>query len=170
MAYSEAREEHEGVREAYHSIDDAADHREKTTTLEDVYESDWSDVDAAYYGVVKRGVRKRLKGTTTALCQDDEAKKNDGQNENKKEPERPPARRRSRSGVLKILEIFTWTMAVSSAAYDDGWKVLEPIDSVSGWNIDYAHDRRRALEYVDKEKPDLVVCAWDCTPWTSLQT
>eukprot|EP00975_Prorocentrum_lima_P063595 12892435-Prorocentrum_lima.AAC.1 len=60
-------------------------------------------------------------------------------------------------------------MAVSLAAEKKGWDVLEPIDLVTGWNMDLASDRRRALRYIANEAPDAIVVALDCTPWSVLQ-
>lgn len=75
-----------------------------------------------------------------------------------------PSRRR-----WKVLEIFSWTMMISSIAAGMNWDVLEPIDYVSGWDLYQKADRTRALNYLDREAPDLVVLAWPCTCWSIMQ-
>ncbi len=42
-------------------------------------------------------------------------------------------------------------------AFDRGWDVLEPIDLLSGWDLQQASVRKKALEYITRERPDLVV-------------
>ncbi len=50
---------------------DRTETRDRTTTLEDVYdvECNWSEPENAYYTVVKKGVRRRVKGLTTAAVE-----------------------------------------------------------------------------------------------------
>lgn len=48
----------------------------------------------------------------------------------------------------KVIELFTWTM--------------EPVTMESGWDLLRKADRRRALAYICREQPDLVVAAWPC--------
>jgi hypothetical protein len=75
--------------------------------------------------------------------------------------------RRNRS--FKILEVFTWTMALSLTAASHGWDVLEPVTLDSGWDLRRAEDRKKALSYVARERPDLVVTAWPCTAFSPMQ-
>ena len=77
---------------------------------------------------------------------------------------------RKRQGQWKVLEIFTWTCMISMCAVETGrWSMMEPI-TLPRWNLLEAQDRQEALEYLDREDPDLLVLAWPCTVWSQLQT
>ncbi len=122
-----------------------SDNRDRSTTLEDIFDQDWSDPEEAYYGVVKKGVKKRLKNFTQVATE--EATKTTT-------PRTPRPHRK-----FKILEIFTWSIALSTIACSIGWDVMEPVDLMSGWDLTKAGVRKKAYEYVQREKPDLVVVA-----------
>ena len=65
---------------------------------------------------VKRGVRKRLKNLTS-LVQDTTK-------------EIVPKVRRHR-----VLEIFTWCMAITQIAFGRNWDTLEPVDALNGCDL-----------------------------------
>ena len=46
---------------------------------------------------------------------------------------------------------------------------MSPIDLETGWDFTRATDRRRVYDLVEKEKPDLIVAAWPCTSYSTLQ-
>ena len=68
----------------------------------------------------------------------------------------------------KVLEIFTWTMAITMCAVGRGWTGCEPV-TLPRWDLRSAPDRAEALRYVVREQPDLLVLAWPCTVWSPLQ-
>jgi len=121
--------------------------------LEDIYEQDWHKINDAYYNVVKRGVKKRFQNLVTEA---EKIAQKTSQNATRMRP-------------LKLLEIFTWTMMMTVTASNVGWDVLEPVTLESGWNLLLRADRRRCLDYIDRERPDLVVVAWPCTYFSTMQ-
>ena len=68
----------------------------------------------------------------------------------------------------KILEVFTWTCLLSRFAHSIGWQMLEPI-TIPNWNLSKPSDIRAALEYIDRENPDLLMIAWPCKKWSGMQ-
>ena len=68
-----------------------------------------------------------------------------------------------------VLEVFTWTCAISIAAACRGWHAHEPI-SLPHWDLMKDKDYTAALKYIDDASPDLLVIAWPCTVWSRLQT
>ena len=50
-----------------------------------------------------------------------------------------------------------------------GWDVLEPITLESGFDLLTQKGRAEAMAYLEKERPDVVVFAWPCTPWTRMR-
>ena len=74
-----------------------------------------------------------------------------------------------RRRCLKVLEIFTWTMAITTVATTKGWKKLTPISLETGYDLTDAAVRQRAWRRILDEKPDLVVMAFPCTPWSTYQ-
>lgn len=78
-------------------------------------------------------------------------------------PVRPPVR-----PYYKVLEIFTWTMAITMCAVQRGWTGCGPV-TLPRWNLEDGEHRDEAMRYIVKEEPDLVVLAWPCTVWPPLQ-
>ena len=68
----------------------------------------------------------------------------------------------------KVLEVFTWTMAVTLCAVSRGWVGCEPV-SLPRWDLRSEPDRVEAMRYLAREEPDLLVLAWPCTVWSPLQ-
>ena len=68
----------------------------------------------------------------------------------------------------KVMEIFTWTLAITMVAVQQGWTGCEPV-TLPRWDLRSLGDRVKAFEYVQKESPDLLVVAWPCTVWSPLQ-
>ena len=46
---------------------------------------------------------------------------------------------------------------------------MEPVTLESGWDLRLQKDRALALEYVARERPDVIVSAWPCTPFSTMQ-
>ena len=74
-----------------------------------------------------------------------------------------------RSRPFSVLEVFTWTCAISLVAASRGWTAYEPV-TLPGWDLMKDSDYKMALEYIDRVSPDLLVIAWPCTKWSRLQT
>ena len=125
--------------------------RERSTTIEEIYNTDWSEVDeeGGEKKALKKGVKKRFAGLAAAASKED----------------KEPKKRRK----LKVLEVFTWTMMISMVAAALGWHVMEPVSKETGWDLRDRRVQTKVLEYVARERPDLVVCAWPCTAFSSLQ-
>ena len=69
---------------------------------------------------------------------------------------------------FKVLEVFTWTMAITLVAVARGWQGQEPV-TLPRWDLRQASDRAAAYQYLVREEPDLLVLAWPCTVWSPLQ-
>ncbi len=69
---------------------------------------------------------------------------------------------------FKVLEIFTWTMAVTMIAVSRGWIGQEPV-TLPRWDLRKSEDRAEAFQYLVRSEPDLLVLAWPCTVWSPLQ-
>ena len=81
-------------------------------------------------------------------------------------PRSPPAKPPSRP--FKVLEIFTWTLAITMQAISVGWTGCEPV-TLPRWNLREQDHRDEAMRYLVREEPDLLVLAWPCTRWSPLQ-
>eukprot|EP00435_Cladocopium_sp_Y103_P070035 s255_g34.t1 len=89
---------------------------------------------------------------------------------NKKEPlPREVSEVRPRRKRWTVLEVFTWTCAISIAASAMGWDVHEPV-SLPRWDLLKDKDYHEALQYIKQVDPDLLVIAWPCTVWSPLQS
>ena len=74
--------------------------------------------------------------------------------------------------VRKVMEICTWTMMISSLAVErdpEHWKVCRPITIETGFNLLKKSGRKKADKHLEKEKPDLIVAEWMCSPFSSTQ-
>lgn len=69
---------------------------------------------------------------------------------------------------FKVLEVFTWTMAITLVAVARGWQGQEPV-TLPRWDLREASDRAAASQHPAREEPDLLVLAWPCTVWSPLQ-
>ena len=76
--------------------------------------------------------------------------------------------RRTRSR-WSVLEVFTWTCAISLVAAARHWQFHEP-ETLPRWDLMKEKDYEEALAYIDRVDPDLLVLAWPCGPWSPLQT
>ena len=63
-----------------------------------------------------------------------------------------------RSRPFSVLEVFTWTCAISLVAASRGWTAYEPV-TLPGWDLMKDNDYKMALEYIDRVSPDLLVIA-----------
>ena len=70
------------------------------------------------------------------------------------EPQIPAVRQRQKPGPWRIVEIFSWTMAVSFAAHQRGWQVGEPL-TVPGFDLLKTTDQAAAEAYIREFDPDL---------------
>ena len=78
-------------------------------------------------------------------------------------------RRGRRPGPWRVLEIFTWTMAISLAAVAAGWEAGEPI-TLPGWDLLDKQCQKDAKQYIATFDPDFLVIAWPWAKWSILQT
>lgn len=111
-----------------------------------------SGTAGANTGVLKRGIKQKLQRLTETIAETAAV-------------ERPVRVTRK----LKILELFTWTMAMSMAAAERTWQVMEPISTISGWDIRKKEHPDSAMAYLDRENPDMVVAAWPCSTDSQMQ-
>ena len=72
--------------------------------------------------------------------------------------QKKPSKRRRWS----VLEVFTWTCAISLVASAREWTFHEPV-TLPHWDLMKTEDYDQALNYIDRVEPDLLVLAW---PWT----
>ena len=79
-----------------------------------------------------------------------------------------PPRYVRKPGPFRVLELCTWTAMVTMMAISMGWQGLEPI-TLPRWDLFKASGRREAEAYLRRSDPDLVVCAWPCSPWSQMQ-
>ena len=68
-----------------------------------------------------------------------------------------------------VLEVFTWTCAISLVAAARHWHFHEPV-TLPRWDFMKSNDYAEALDYIDRVDPDLLVLAWPCGPWSPLQS
>ena len=68
-----------------------------------------------------------------------------------------------------VLEVFTWTCAISIMASARGWGFHEPV-TLPRWDLLQEKDYNEALSYLDRVEPDLLVLAFPCGPWSPLQS
>ena len=81
----------------------------------------------------------------------------------------PATRFKRRPGPWRIVEIFTWSMALSFAASRRGWHVGEPL-SLPQWDLLDPVHQAQAEAYLEEFQPDFLAIAWPCTKWSILQT
>lgn len=117
--------------------------------------------------VLNKGQRRRLLAATKVI-QDAAAGEVEGEKKvfmARNGGKNPAAARTS----WKILEVFTWTCMISMLAASRGWEFLEPVTIESGWDLRKPEVQEKAMEYIRREEPDLIVLAWPCGPWSPLQ-
>ena len=68
-----------------------------------------------------------------------------------------------------ILEVFSGHSEITIQARAFGWQPLQPFELAYGEDALDAEDKRKLLEFIKKEKPDLVVITPPCGPWSPLQ-
>ena len=78
---------------------------------------------------------------------------------------KPPGRRK-----LKVLEIFSWAMVLSTLALSrEGW-TAGPVCSIeTGFDLTTADGQCKAWQLLENEDPDVVTVAWPCTDWSLMQ-
>lgn len=112
--------------------------------------------------ILTKGQRRRLLDATQKIA-DSAATESEGKG-------RPMARARTRQpGAWRLVEIFTWTCALTQVACQAGWSTFEPVTLDSGWNLELRSDREKAFRYLQEIDPDVVVLAWPCSPWSTMQ-
>ena len=75
----------------------------------------------------------------------------------------------SRDPRPSVLEIFCGQGGLTSSAQGEGWAPLQPVDVLYGDDLRSSDCRREIMEVIGTQKPDLVVMAPPCTPWSSWQ-
>ena len=70
---------------------------------------------------------------------------------------------------LSTMEICTWTMMVTMIAMQKGWDTWQPITIEPGYDPTTDKGNAMAKMEIEKAKPDVIVFAWGCTPWTLMQ-
>ena len=111
------------------------------------------------------------KGQRRIIHQAERAVKELAQAKNVVHPEVPRIEGRNRGrrpGSWRVVEVFTWTMAISACACSCGWEVGEPV-TLPNWNLLRVDHQEEALRYLNEFDPDLLVLAWPCTVWSPLQ-
>ena len=68
-----------------------------------------------------------------------------------------------------VLEVFAGFSELTLQAQASGWRTLQPVDLEYGDDLLDPSVRDSVLEFIELEKPDLVVLAPPCGPWSSLQ-
>ena len=73
-------------------------------------------------------------------------------------------------GKIDFLELFSGSARLSQTAAMNGFKVGQPIDLRTGFDILSAEGRRRTMEIVERQKPKVILMAPDCGPWSQMNT
>ena len=66
-----------------------------------------------------------------------------------------------------IMEICTATERVTKEAIGRGWSGLPSISIEHGHDLTTSSGVKKAWEHYYKHRPDVVVLAWPCDPWSS---
>jgi hypothetical protein len=133
-----------------HPALDVEDYDEKGLFDEEflVAETDTTDAEDDYDGVVKKGVRKRLKRVVEALATT---------------TEKPQE-------VFKVTEIWTWKQQVlAQAELDPRWRKGSAISLETGFDLRTHEGQAAAWKMLEKELPDVLILACPCSPWSALQ-
>ena len=70
---------------------------------------------------------------------------------------------------LRLMEIFTFTAMATAVASERGWQTCNPVSLETGYDL-LTHDGRTAAwRCIEREKPDALIVAWPCDPWSSIQ-
>ena len=112
--------------------------------------------------MLTKGQRRRLLDAAQKIA-DSAATERDGRRE------LAPRRRTRKPGAWRLVEIFTWTCALTQAAFRQGWSTFEPVTLDSGWDLELRADREKAFQYLEEIDPDVIVLAWPCSPWSTMQ-
>ena len=68
-----------------------------------------------------------------------------------------------------VMEMWTWKQEVLRQAVKEGWAAGPAVSIETGFDLRSADGQKRAKEEVIKHKPDLLVMAFPCSPWSMLQ-
>ena len=120
-----------------------------------------TDSEESRTEILNKGQRRRLLDAVQKATEAAEA-------EIKQKVPREKASRR-RPGPWRILEIFTWTRALTQVACDKGWSTYEPVTLDSGWDLENPGVQEKAFKYLQEVDPDVVMVAWPCGPWSIMQ-
>ncbi|CAE8672228.1 unnamed protein product [Polarella glacialis] len=75
---------------------------------------------------------------------------------------KPPEKRKlpaRKPGPWRVMEVFTWLCAVSLAAVDRGWTMLEPVTH-PGWDLMKTADQRAAFAWMQQGDPDFLMLSF----------
>ena len=70
---------------------------------------------------------------------------------------------------MSIMELCTKTERVTQEAVHRGWKTFSPITIETGYDLTTPEGIKQGWEQLYKTRPDVVVIAWPCNPWSSWQ-
>lgn len=143
---------------------------ESESDEEEVHQERFHQTFVAEVKKAYKGVRSKLGHVANEMnkaFREEEAEKVRRKKESiPREPQVQETRKRKRNWT--VVEIFSWTRAISIMASLHSWTASEPI-CLPHWDILKSQDREDALNYLDQLDPDLMVIAWPCTVWSPLQ-
>ena len=70
---------------------------------------------------------------------------------------------------LSIMEICTRTGRVTQVATERGWTGLGPVTIETDFDLVTMSGQKAAWKQLCSNPPDVIVLAWPCDPWSSLQ-
>ena len=177
-------EEQEGSASEEEDVDSSSSHEKGVEVVTDTSseeedlreEMNYREVLVSRKKEMHKGVRKKIGHSVSEIkgqfqkerqkerrAKAERKRKQEQENEKSEKSPSTPRRR------WTVLEIFTWTCAISMVAAARGWNVLEPV-SLPRWNLLKQKDYNQALSYLHEADPDLLALAWPCTVWSPLQT
>ena len=153
-------------------LNDVVDLTDGDDEHEDMKDPQLDDYENEYYPekknkVLKKGARKRLKRNLKDVSAVINLKKEKETNAFQEPPTTTFPKATTRK--WKVLEIFTWTMTLSTMAATMGWSALPSISIETGFDLRTKAGQKAAWEIIYEEKPDVIVCAFPCKPWSAVR-